>query len=162
MERQIDRLAFLNPNKPWVVKELDKLFEEWLAWEKEVSTIVDQPYDRNTQAEVYADGENMMQRHEILQAKTLTFVNNNIAGHGFIEGFEGRGCDRTDLRLKHRVKHRLQRLRVLKASMEYARVPDSFWREKGKELVDKICDKGTDAAIDIAASYLKNPTGGLN
>ena len=27
MQIQIEKLAFLNPNKPWVAKELDKLFE---------------------------------------------------------------------------------------------------------------------------------------
>ncbi len=83
-----------------------------------------------------------------------------MGGHGFVKGFDGQGCDRTDLRLRHRVKHRLQNLRVLKASLEYARVPESYWREKGKELVDNIIDKGGDAAIGIAASYLKNPAGG--
>ena len=51
-------------------------------------------------------------------------------------------------------------LRILRASLEYARVPESFWREKGKELVEKLIDKGSEAATDIAASYLKNPTGG--
>lgn len=160
MEEQIEHLAFLNPNRAWVLRELDKLFEEWVAWEAKVADIVDQPYDRNTQLDVYADGENMMERHEILQTKTLTFLNNNISGHGFIQGFDGRGCDRPDLRLRYRVKHRLRNLRILRASLEYARVPESFWREKGKELVDKVIDKGSEAATDIAASYLKNPAGG--
>ena len=156
---QAENLEFLNPNRPWVVKELDKLYQDWLTWEEEVSQIVDQPYDRNRQSEVFADGEEMMQRHEILQAKTLTFLNNNIKGHGFIKRFDGEGCDRTDLRLKYRVKHRLQNLRILLASLEYARVPESYWREKGKELVGKLVDKGSDAAVEIAASYLKNPMG---
>ena len=160
MEEQIDKLAFLNPNRAWVVNEFDKLFEEWLAWEDQVAKIIDQPYDHITQSEVFADGEDMMQKHEVLQTKILTFLNNSLSGHGFIKGFDGRGCDRTDLRLRHRVKHRLQNLRVLKASLEYARVPESYWREKGKELVDKIIDKGSDAATDIAASYLRNPAGG--
>ncbi len=156
---QVENLEFLNPNRPWVVKELDKLYQDWLAWENEVSQIVDQPYDRSRQSEVFADGEEMMQRHEILQAKTLTFLNNNIKGHGFIKRFDGEGCDRTDLRLKYRVKHRLQNLRILLASLEYARVPESYWREKGKELVDKVVNKGSDAAVEIATSYLKNPMG---
>jgi hypothetical protein len=45
---QIENLEFLNPNRPWVMKELDKLYQEWLYWEIEVSQIVDQPYDKNT------------------------------------------------------------------------------------------------------------------
>jgi len=54
-----------------------------------------------------------MNIHEIFQAKTLTFLNNNITGHGFIKGFDGKAGDRTDLRLKIRVKHRLHQLRIL-------------------------------------------------
>ena len=156
---QVENLEFLNPNRPWVMKELDNLYQEWLAWEIEVSQIVDQPYDKNTQLEVFADGENMMQKHEVLQAKTLTFLNNNIKGHGFIKGFDGKRCDGYTSRLKHRVKHRLQDIRILIASLEYARVPESYWKQKGKELVDKIIDKAPDAAIDVATNYLKNPMG---
>jgi hypothetical protein len=156
---QVENLEFLNPNRPWVMKELDKLYKDWLIWEREVSEIVDQPYDRKTQSNVFADGEEMMQKHEILQAKTLTFLNNNIKGHGFIKGFDGKRCDRVDLRLKYRVKHRIQALRILIASLEYARVPESYWKQKGKELIDKIIDKAPDAAIDIATNYLKNPMG---
>jgi len=112
-----------------------------------------------TQSEVFADGEEMLQKHEVLQGKTLTFLNNNIKGHGFIKGFDDNGCDRIDLRLKFRVKHRIQNLRILMASLEYAKVPDSYWKEKAKELVDKILDKGSDVAVEIVASYLKNPMG---
>ncbi len=155
---QVENLEFLNPNKAWVVKELNKLYSEWEAWDQEVSNIVDQPYDKNTQSEVFADGEEMMQKQEILQGKTLTFLNNNIKGHGFIKGFDGTRCDRIDLRLKFRVKHRMQSLRILRASLEYAKVPESFWKEKAKELVDKIIDKSSEAAIEIASRYLKNPT----
>jgi len=159
MDDQIENVEFLNPNKAWVVRELDKIYSVWKAWEEEVSRIVDQPYDRTTQSGVFADGEEMLQKHEALQGKTLTFLNNNIRGHGFIKGFDGKGCDRIDLRLRVRVKHRIQNLRILMASLEYAKVPDSYWKEKAKELVDKILDKGSDAAIEIAASYLKNPMG---
>lgn len=118
MEEQIINLAIKNPNKGWVGKELNKLIEEWVAWQKEVEQIEDHPYDPKTQTEVFVDGEENMQKHEILQAKTLTFLNNNIDGHGFIKGFDGNSCDRTDLRLKHRVKHRLQELYVLRACLE--------------------------------------------
>lgn len=96
---QVEPLELLNQNKAWVLEELNKLYEEWMSWQVEVSEIVDQPYDQITQSEVYADGEDMMERHQILQAKTLTFLNNNIAGHGFITGFDGQGIDRRDLKV---------------------------------------------------------------
>jgi hypothetical protein len=152
-------VEIINPNRPWVVSELEKLYAEWLLWQEQIKGIVDQPYDRNTQSEVFADGEDMMHNHDLLQAKTLTFLNNNIRGHGFICGFDGRGVDRTDLRLRIRVKHRLHNLNMLRASLVYAKVPESFWKQKGKELVEKLVKKTGDAAIEVAASYLKNPMG---
>ncbi len=84
MEKQITNLTIINPDKDWVVKELNKLIDEWEAWQKDVVQIQDHPYNRNTQTEVFADGEENMRKHEILQGKTLTFLNNNIRGHGFI------------------------------------------------------------------------------
>jgi hypothetical protein len=157
---QIEPLEITNPNRAWVVAELEQLHFEWLAWQREVEKIVDQPYDRRTQSEVFADGEAMMRRHDVLQAKTLTFLNNNVRGHGFIRGFDGRGIDRTDLRLRVRVTHRLHQLDMLQASLQYAKVPESFWKQKAKELLDSVAKKTGDAAIDVAASYLKNPLGG--
>ena len=157
---QIEPLEITNPNRTWVMAELDQLHAEWLAWQREVEKIIDQPYDRHTQSEVFADGETMMRRHDVLQAKTLTFLNNNVRGHGFIRGFDGRGIDRTDLRLRIRVKHRLHPLDMLQASLQYAKVPESFWKQKAKELLDNVAKKTGDAAIDVTASYLKNPLGG--
>jgi hypothetical protein len=124
MDDQVEPLEITNPNRAWVVAQLEQLLAEWLTWQQEVEKIVDQPYDRQTQSEVFADGEAMMLRHDVLQAKTLTFLNNNIRGHGFIRGFDGHGADRTDLRLRVRVQHRLHRLTVLKESLQYAKVPD--------------------------------------
>ena len=158
MEKQNANLAIMNPNKVWVVQELDKLINEWEKWQKEVAQIKDYPYDSQTKTDVFADGEENMQKHEILQAKTLAFLNNNIKGHGFIIGFDGKHCDRTDLRLKHRVKHRLQQLKILQASLQYAQVPDSFWKKKGKELIDKIAGVAPEVAAKIATGMLKNPT----
>lgn len=117
-------LAFIHSNREdreQILKALDKLVAEWEVWSREVEQLGDQPYDQNSQSEVFADGESAMQKHEILQNKTLTFLDQNITGHGFITGFDGTGCDRTDLRLKHRVKHRLHRLRILRASLEMLR-----------------------------------------
>ena len=116
----------LNPNRQWVVAELDKLHDEWVAWQKAVAEIVDHPYDPRTHSDVFADGEANMRHHGVLQAKTLTFLNTNIKSHGFIDGFDGNGCDRTDLRLSYRVKHRLHALDALRASLEYAQAPDSI------------------------------------
>lgn len=107
----------INANPTSVIKRLAKIIKEWEQWSEEVDKIIDQPYDRNTQLDVFADGEDMMQKHEVLQIKTLTFLNKNIRSHGFIMGFDDSHCDRTDLRLKHRVKHRLQELRILKACL---------------------------------------------
>lgn len=109
-----------NQNRKWVISELDKLREEWAVWAKSVAEIVDHRYDPRTHSDIFADGEANMQHHDVLQAKTLTFLNNNIENHGFIDSFDGNGCDRTDLRLKHRVKHRLHALDTLRASLQYA------------------------------------------
>lgn len=157
---QVENIEITNPNHAWVMSEFEKLYSEWVSWQAEVAQIVDHSYDRSTYSEVFADGEKNMHRHDILQAKTLTFLNNNIKGHGFIRGFDGTHIDRTDLRLRVRVKHRMHQLDMLKASLEYAKVPEAFWKQKGKELVEKLLKKSGDAAVDVAASYLKNPMAG--
>ena len=87
--RTVDKvLEIINSKKAWVVNELDGLISEWESWQLEVAQIKDHPYDTNTQSNVFADGEENMDKHEILQTKTLTFLNNNIRGHGFIVGFD--------------------------------------------------------------------------
>ena len=155
--KQVEPLAITSGRRNWVLEEFQKLLEEWRAWEVHVALIQDQPYNLNTHSEVFADGEENMRRHTILQAKTLTFLNNNFAGHGFLSGFDGTHIDRTDLRLKVRVKHRLLELDVLHASFPYAKLPEAFWKQQGKELVERPSRKTGDAAVDVAASYLKNP-----
>ena len=153
----MENLEIINPNKNWVIKELDALIVEWEEWQSGVAQIEDHPYDHNTQSEVYADGEENMEKHDILQAKTLTFLNNNIKGHGFIKGFDGQGCDRIDLRLSIRVKHRLTQLRILQASIKYALVPEAYLIRKAKEVTDKIIASGTETGSKILLEYLKNP-----
>lgn len=157
METQIEKLEILNSNKNWVIDELNSIISEWENWQKFVEEIRDHPYDQNTHTEVFADGEENMEKHNILQAKTLTFLNNNIKGHGFILGFDGNACDRTDLRLKIRVKHRLKQLRILQESLKYALVPEAYLVRKAKELTDKIIESGTEAGTRILLEYLKNP-----
>jgi len=153
-------LAITNPNKKWVLKEFGVLFDEWGGWKIKIEQIVDQPHEGK--GEVFADGEEMMEAYEILQEKTMTFLDNNIQGHGFVYGRDGGHIDRKDLRLKIRYGHRMRDLNILKECLQYAHVPESFWQEKGKELVDKVIntagEKGTEAAIEIAAGYLKNPS----
>jgi hypothetical protein len=158
--KQVENMEITNPNRAWVVAEFEKLYAQWVSWQADVAQIADHPYDRNTQSDVFADGEDNMRKHDVLQAKTLTFLNNNVRGHGFIDGFDGQHIDRTDLRLRMRVKHRMHQLDMLRASLEYAKVPEAFWKQKGKELVEKLVKKSGDAAIDVAASYLKNPMAG--
>lgn len=114
---QIANTEILNPNRTWVVSEFEKLYSQWQSWKQEVDAIVDQPYDRNTHSDVFADGKDMMLKHDVLQAKTLTFLNNNVRGHGFIRGFDGQHLDRTDLRLKIRVEHRMHDLEMLRETL---------------------------------------------
>ena len=153
-------LKILNPRHDWVRSEFEKLLREWEEWQVTVSKIEDHPDDKRTHTEVFADGEENMERHEILQAKTLTFLNINIEGHNFIRGFDGEHIDRNDLRLNVRVKHRLRDLRILKECLQYADVADGFWAEKGKEILDTISTKAPAEAIKIIAGYLKNPFSG--
>lgn len=54
----------------------------------------------------------------------------------------------------------MHQLDMLRASLEYAKVPEAFWKQKGKELVEILLQKSGDAAVDVAASYLKNPMAG--
>lgn len=99
-------------------RKVSSLLAEWQKWQESVSKIVDQPYDRNTQLDVFADGENMMSLHESLQAKTLAYLNQTIENHGFLTGLDGTHIDRTDLRLHFRVMHRIEELKVLVACLD--------------------------------------------
>ena len=115
-------LALKTPNTSWVVQELDAIIDEWRAWQKEVDLLGDDPHDPfdPKPGRVLADGEENIKKHRILQAKTLEFLENNIAGHGFIHGRDGTKIDRDDLRLRFRVKHRLDDLDELRACLQYA------------------------------------------
>jgi len=157
MNHQVQKLEIINTNKDWVVKELSKLIAEWEVWQISVGKIKDHPYDKNRDTEIFADGEENMEKHDILQSKTLTFLNNNIVGHGFIVGFSGECIDRTDLRLNIRVKHRLKELRILRESLQYAILPEAYLVKKAKELADKIIESGTEAGAKVLLEYLKNP-----
>lgn len=150
-------LALTNPNEKWVVKELDQLIEEWRCWQDEVSKIPVPP--RNPlfprTENILADGEENIQRHNVLQEKTLVFLDNNIEGHGFIYGRDGTRIDRRDVRLDIRVKHRIHDLEVLRACIRYAKVPEAYWKAKAKEMLGKVAGKTPEIATDIAAKYLQ-------
>jgi class 3 adenylate cyclase len=120
-EPQRETLALKNPDREWVVKELDALIGQWREWQKEVDTLGDDPHDPfdPKPGNVRADGEGNIKKHRILQAKTLEFLERNITGHGFIRGRDGRHVDATNLRLKSRVKHRLDELDELRACLQY-------------------------------------------
>lgn len=150
-------LALTNPNKKWVVKELDALIEEWCAWQAQVRRIPVPPRNPNypTRDEVLADGEENIQIHKVLQEKTLVFLDNNIEGHGFIYGRDGTKIDRTALRLDIRVKHRVNDLEVLRACIQYAKVPEGYWKATAKEMLEKVAGKGPELATEIAARYLQ-------
>jgi len=153
-------LALTNPNKKWVVKELDVLVEEWRAWQEEVRKIPvppRNPYDPRPD-NVLADGEENIQKHHVLQEKTLVFLDNNIEGHGFIYDRDGTRIDRTDLRLDIRVKHRVSDLEVLRACIQYAKVPEAYWKATAKEMLEKVAGKGPELATEIAAKYLQGIT----
>jgi hypothetical protein len=62
-------------------------------------------------------------------------------------------------RLRDVVPDWLRRLKTLSECIEYARVTDGFWKEKGKQLTDAIIKAAPDKAAEIAAAYLKNPMG---
>ena len=154
-------LAFKNPNRAWVMAELKKLYKEWEEWAEYVPTIEDHPYDRNTHSEIFADGVENLDKNDILREKTLTFLDNNIQGHNFMLSNEyEEPFERNDLRLAIRVPHRIKDLKVLLACLEYALVPDGFWKEQGISLLEKIKDKAPETALKIAESYLRNPMQG--
>jgi hypothetical protein len=118
---QREPLAFKNPNnKAAIIKRLDALIAEWRAWQKEVEQLGDDPHDPflPKPGNIGADGEENIEKHRILQAKTLEFLDQTITGHGFISGRDGTKIDRTDLRLKIRVKHRIADLDELRACLE--------------------------------------------
>jgi hypothetical protein len=153
-------LVLANPNKKCVVKELDALIGEWRAWQEDVRRIPVPPrnpyYPRPD--DVLADGEENIQKHSVLQEKTLVFLDNNIEGHGFIYGRDGTKIDRTDLRLDVGVKHRVNDLEVLRTCIQYAKVPETYWKATAKEMLEKVAGKGPELATDIAAKYLQGIT----
>ena len=159
-KKQPENLAIKNPNSAWVAKELEALYEEWVAWGEYVKTIQDHPIDQNRESEVLKDGRENLNKHDILREKTLAFLNNNIQGHNFIRSNEEHNPQEySGFRLNIRISQRIHELDILRASLKYAIVPDSYWEEQGKKLVERIRHLAPEAAVKFAASWLKNPAG---
>ncbi|WP_432736493.1 hypothetical protein [Maridesulfovibrio sp. FT414] len=155
MDTSKSRSMRILTNPKQVFHQLEELIQEWYNWQKHVAQIHDHDYDPNTQSKVCADGEENMYKHEVLQEKTLTFLDNNVDNHGFIVGIDNTKCDRDDLRLAIRVKHRIQDLEIIKARLIYAKVPESFWKERAKDLFTKITNN-PDKTIELLTEALKH------
>jgi hypothetical protein len=153
--------TIVNPNKAWCVKEVDKLLYEWRSGNQVVQNLADSPdFNPSTCSEAIKDGRDNLKKHEILREKTLVFLRNNFTGYEFIlEKWSTHPHEDVTSRLRRRVPEWVHRLEMLQAALEYARVPDGFWKEKGKELVSAIAKKAPEKAAEIAAAYLKNPMG---
>lgn len=41
--------------------------------------------------------------------------------------------------------------------MDYVLVPESYWKGQGKKFLGNLSQATAENAIDVAASYLKNP-----
>jgi hypothetical protein len=163
-KKEIAPLSFSNPNTAWVIEEFEKLLNEWSEWNdyaQELPNMKDNAdFNPNTCAESIKDGRSNLNKHEILREKTLVFLRNNFIGYEFILAkWDSHPHESITCRLCNRVPHWIQKLEMLKASLSYARVPDGFWKEKGKKLAEVMLNSPEKAA-EIAASWLKNPFSG--
>ena len=157
--KQREVFAIANPNKPVVIQELDKLRKEWAEWLEFGKGLGDSSdFNPNTCTECIKDGYDNLRKHEVLCEKTLVFIGNNFTGYGFLfENWPSPPHEDRTSRIARKAPGWIQRLDTLAASVQYARVPDGYWKAKGKDLVDAISKAGPEKAIDIATSFLKNP-----
>jgi hypothetical protein len=164
MPKPVEKRAILvitTSNRAWVVNELDQLRKQWSEWLQVAMSLPDSPeYDRNTCAEVIKDGRDNIKKHAVLREKTLTFIANNFEGYEFLFfNWPSHPHEDNLSRLVKVIPGWIHRLEMLAESIEYARVPDTFWKSKGKQLVEKVVSVSPDKAAEIAASWLKNPFG---
>ncbi len=162
MRRQKDPLpifAIVNPNKPWVSEEIDKLIAEWQDWSEYCQKLQgSSDYDPQTCSEAIKDGRENIHKHEILREKTLVFMRNHFSGAQFVlEKWPDHPHESVTSRLCKRAPIWVQRLEILKASMDYVQVPDGYWAGRGKEFLEALSKSTADKAVEVAASYLKNP-----
>src|SRR4051794_7498948 len=77
--------AMTNPNKAWVSRELDKLVDQWTAWNDHSQSLGESPdYDPHTCTEALKDGVENRRTHELLREKTLVFLRNHFSGSEFV------------------------------------------------------------------------------
>jgi hypothetical protein len=148
-----------NPNRGWVVRELDRLRNEWAGWLDTARGLGDSPdYNPETCAESIKDGWDNIRKHEVLREKTLVFIGNQFAGYEFLfDDWPSHPHEDNLSRLRVIIPTWIHRLETLSSCIEYARLPDGFWTTKGKQLVDKIIQVGPEKGAAIATSWLKNP-----
>ncbi|EIO4060255.1 hypothetical protein LQK59_003222 [Vibrio vulnificus] len=155
-----ESLEILNPRKSWVLSELDSLIKDWSEWYEETKSIPEHDYDPNIQTVMWMDGEENIRKHQRLVQKTVTFLSNNFKNYTFMwRSRNGQLYEQHDCRIQVNAKHRLQELEVIRDSGSYALVPDSYWKQKGVQVIDKLADKTPDVAAEILGQYLKNPFG---
>ncbi|WP_299146014.1 hypothetical protein [uncultured Tateyamaria sp.] len=156
-------VAITNPNKAWVSSEVDKLIAEWSEWANFCTMLATEPdspdYNPQTCSEAIKDGRENLQKHKILREKTLVFLRNHFSGSEFIlDGWYDHPYESVTSRLSDRAPYWLHRLEVLKASMGYFQLPDGFWQGQGKKFLEALSDATAEGAIDVAKSWLRNPT----
>jgi hypothetical protein len=151
--------AITDPNKGWVIRELDRLRDEWVAWLETANSLSESPdYNPQTCTEAIKDGFENRDKHEILREKTLVFIANNFSGYDFLfENWPWHPHEDVTSRLRTIIPGWIHRIETLRSCLDYARVPDGFWTSKAKKLVDKIAEVGPEKGAEIAASWLKNP-----
>ena len=154
-------LVITNPNKAWVVNKLDLLLREWEQWLETVQHLPDSPdYNRWGGTEAIKDGFANRRLHDVLRDKTLVFIGNHFSGYGFLfENWPSFPHEGNTVRLANVVPDWIRRLQTLSESIEYARVTDGFWKEKGKQLAEAVIKAAPEKAAEIAAAFLQNPMG---
>jgi len=164
-QREIEKMpefGIRNPNKAWVSEEIDKLIAEWRVWDEFCASLVDgddsSDYDPKTCSEAIKDGYANRKKHELLREKTLVFIRNHFTGGEFVlTGWSRHPFENNTARLHVVTPRWLQRLEILKASMDYVLVPEGYWQGQGKKFLENLSKSTTDGAIDVATSFLKNP-----
>jgi len=159
MPREV--LTIVNPNRGWVVDELDRLIAEWRDWLAIAESLrVSSDFIPMTCSEAVKDGFSNRRKHEVLREKTLVFIGNNFTGYAFLfENWPTHPHEANTSRLAQVIPSWLHRLGTLSACIDYARVTDGFWTARGKRLVDDILKAAPDKAGEIAIAFLKNPLG---
>ncbi|MBD9481829.1 hypothetical protein IB229_02515 [Pseudomonas sp. PDM14] len=160
-EKSFPALSITNPNKAWVFEQIDALTKEWVEWNAFCQNIEDSPdFNPKTCSEAIKDGYENIRKHEILREKTLVLLRNHFSGAEFVlNNWKPHPHEDNCSRLKDKVPYWIHRLEIIKASMNYVIVPESYWKEQGKEFLKVLSKSTAESAVDVAASFLKNPLG---